>query len=312
LTPRLLSLFVRYGTASHGRRDGIVSTVSDLHQHYHERRIAIPRTIVIDNARAPDAGTEDWGSHWVVPGDNTHSEFSAWDRGLAFARELGLDYDVLHLATSTFHSGYAEYTRYVEARILELMARTPLCVGHIDTYNEPVELFGRRSQHWIRTSYFFLSRSVVDRLGTLVSIDTPEALLADRADDVLRADAPISESYRRTLLDWLTGDDVGQGQVWHSGLSDVRDNLSDARRKVLAIVNEHMLSVRLREADVRTLDAIWLGHNFRRVVPLLLLADWRPDWRHQLHERGVGALALRAGAALHFEARAHTRGRNWA
>lgn len=302
MSAQLLGLFVRYGTGAHGRRDGIVSDVEALHRHYRQHGIGDYRLVVVDNARPDDAGAVDEGRHWVIPGDNTRSEFSGWDRGLAFARRLGLPYDVVHLVTSTFRGGWAAYTRFVDERVVRLVARAPLAVGHIDAYNEPVELWGRRSQHWLRTAYVLLSREVVEALGSFVSAGAPEQLFTDGAA-TFRADAPLDRHYRDCLVRWLGGVDLGQGQVWHSAPPDGRGDAGETRRKLLAMLDEHMLSVRLREAGVRLVDAIWLGHNVARVAPPLMLDGWHPDWRLQLRERPLGGLALRAGAASHFESR---------
>jgi hypothetical protein len=286
---RLLSLFVRHGTGSHGRVEGAVSGVEEIHEIYRERFSAEVHSVVIDNALAPETPPVFEASHSVIAGDNHDSEFSGWDRGLAFARQSGLEYDVVHLCTSTFRSLYSEYTAFVDERVLQLIAAVPSCVGHIDAYNEPVELFGRPSQHWIRTSYFFLSRQVAEALSSFVSVKEPERLFCDSPNDVFKEDAPLSKNYREMLLSWLSGRDLGQGRIWHSAFPDLRQHLPEVRRKIVAILNEHLLAIRLREAGLPLLDGIWLGHNLRSVAFPIAVGGWNPDWRHQIMTRPVGA-----------------------
>jgi hypothetical protein len=152
----------------------------------------------------------------------------------------------------------------------------------------------------VRTSYVLLSRSVVERLGSLVSVSDGAALFGDGGDELFRADAPLCAAYREYLHRWIAGRDIGQGSRWHSELPP--GERSRIHRKILAIVNEHLLAVRLRDAGVPLLDAIWLGHNAGRVLAPLVLEGWRPDWRHQLMERPQGALNLDGfGAAVRYQ-----------
>jgi hypothetical protein len=289
---KVLSLFVRYGEGTHGAPRSVVSSVDDLHRLYHTQMRAEITTIVIDNALPPDAPPVDFGSHWLLPGDNSCSEFSAWDCGLAFARAEGLRSDVVHLVTSTFQSLYSDYTRFLDDETLRLIAGRDICVGHLDAYNEPVTLFGSTSQHWVRTSCLLLPRETVEALGSLVSIRHTAELFPIQGSALFRDDAPLSESYKDYIVRWISGDDIGQVIHWHSGFVITPEKVPRFRRKAHAIINEHMLAIRLRQLPVRLLDAIWLGYHARRVLVPIAMQGWNPDWRDQIAGRPVGALAF--------------------
>ena len=289
---KVLGLFVRYGLGSHGGPASAVSTIDDLLRLYRYRFHHDVSTIVIDNALPPETAPVDHGTHWVIAGDNRCSEFSAWDRGFAFARTLGLEPDVVHLVTSTFNSLYSAYTRFVDETLLQLVVNRDVCVGHLDAYNEAVTLFGVTSQHWARTSYLLLSRNLVAKLGSFVSVHDPSILFPDDPSALFAEKAPLSENYKEYIVRWISGDDIGQVIRWHSGFAITPAELPRFRRKAHAIVNEHMLSVRIRQAGARVLDAIWLGDHFQKMRVPLLLEGWCPDWRYQIASRPEGALVL--------------------
>ena len=115
------------------------------------------RLIVVDNALPRDFTDERAGS-LLIGGDNSSWEFSGFDRALNF---LGADvwsYDFVHFATSAFNTLYVAYLERFEPSLLEVLANRAVCVGHIDCYNEPVEVRGYHAQHWIRSCFFIFRR----------------------------------------------------------------------------------------------------------------------------------------------------------
>ena len=216
--------------------------------------------------------------------------------------------DLVHLVTSTFGSLYSDYTKFIDERILPAVAGSNLCVGHLDAYNEPISIFGVMSQHWLRTSYLLLGREVVNAIGSMVSIAETRSLFPANDSALFLDDAPISDNYKEYIVRWISGQDIGQVLRWHSGFAITPDQLPRFRRKAHTIINEHLLSIRLEQAGVRIMDAIWLGHHLREVRVPVLLSDWHVDWRRQLAERPVGALVLGANGFVpthdpHQEAR---------
>ena len=90
------------------------------------------------------------------------------------------------------------------------------------------------------------------------------------------------------LIDWLLGRDIGQGVTWHRTLTLDAEGLNMFEQKALAIVNEHLLSVRLRAAGCRTVDVTWLSAQITRNVE----PDWSTPWWNQLAARDRDAIVL--------------------
>jgi hypothetical protein len=272
---RVLVLFVRHGTDKY--RDAL----GELDRLYERRAPGLIRTtVVIDNAK-PAGWREDLGSDRVlVGGDNKRWEFSGWQRGI---ETIGTDvrtYDVVHLVTSAFRTLYVDYLERFSVRIVEVVAERPVAAGHVDYYPYPVRLGTFVSRHWLRSSFCLINTSELLRLRTLVSLDDPAGLFSETGDWPFAEPAPLSHGYQKLIHQWLTTDrGTGQGTTWHS-----RFDLTDATRsyfqeKTVAILNEHLLSIRMRAQGTRVLDFTYLAGLLEsgQTVPVHF-----PPWRMQL------------------------------
>ena len=103
------------------------------------------------------------------------------------------------------------------------------------------------------------------------------------ATAAFRSDAPLSQNYRDYIRSWLTGDGTGQGVVWHSRFDLADETLDLFRTKALAIVNEHMITVRLRELGYPVVDVTWLANRLTGRDPGEI--DWHTPWDRQVAER---------------------------
>ena len=103
------------------------------------------------------------------------------------------------------------YLERFDPSLLEALAGRAACVGHIDCYNEPIEVRAYRAQHWIRSCFFFLPPAEVKALGSFVSVADGAPFFSGNPDAPFRADAPIEPRYREYITQWLTGGGVGQG-----------------------------------------------------------------------------------------------------
>ena len=105
----------------------------------------------------------------------------------------------------------------------------------------------------------FLPPAELKMLGSLISVAEPVGLFSGDPEAPFRPDAPLSENYRGYLLGWLTGEGTGQGVEWHSRFTLSHDTLPQFQDKVIAILNEHMFSIRLRAQGCAMVDATWLA-----------------------------------------------------
>jgi len=278
-TKRILSLLVRHGMQKYPHclidNDRIFETQLPQVQR---------QTIIIDNALPPDHCEAAPGNVTVIGGDNSSWEFSAWDKGIAFAGKTLRNFDLVHLVTSAFHTLNTSYLAGFSDALLDQVIEHSAVCGHIDFYPKPVAFFGDVSQHWLRSAFVFLPPSELLTLGSLVSVGPNQraALFSGMPGAPFAQGNAASAQYQRYILDWLTGNGTGQGTSWHSRFDLSADTLGFFENKALAIFNEHSLSMRLRAQGCRTIDTLWGANQIAQhgALPKIL-----PRWRDQLRDR---------------------------
>ncbi len=283
---RILMLMVRHGTEKY------VEALPKLDEIYGNRMPgAFRRTVVVDNSLPQGHVEPGRGGITVVGGDNSAWEFSAWDEGIRFAGAELDGYDLVHIVTSAFDTLYTGYLERFDDALLAEVARLRIACGHIDYYDEPVSFLTDISQHWIRSSFLFLAPAELRRLGSLVSVGSAQraAIFSGNPAKPFRADAPMSENYKRYITDWLLGAGTGQGVEWHSRFELTSETLDFFEQKAIAIFNEQMLSVRLRAQGCVLADTLWAATTLTRDGRLPNLT---PPWRVQLARRDRNAVPL--------------------
>lgn len=272
---RVLTLLVRHGTEKYpgacDRLDDLMSRIlPDV-----QRRI-----VIIDNALAPETCTEEQGRK-LIGGDNTFWEFSGWDRGLQFAGELDR-FDCIHFATDAYEQFDAAFPAQFGVPALQSLRFGHAAAGHIDFLNEPAELFGRPVQSWIRSSFFFLLPATVTALGSMVSIRDKSLLFTGDPARPFRADSPVSGKMAGYVSEWLTGEGLGQGVQWHSRFELSESTLPFFEAKATSVLNELMLSERLRALGCWIADITWLRRVLDGAAPGRLFEE---HWRDQVSNR---------------------------
>jgi hypothetical protein len=287
---RVLTIFVRHGTDKYERAeqeltDLFQSQLPDVERH----------TVVVDTAR-PRHEIERQPGRDVTGSDNASWEFTGFDAGLAQVGDDVWAYDLVNLTTSAFRQLYAGYLERFRPEVLQSIVGRPVCLGHIDCYNEVIEVGGCASQHWVRSSCLFIPPLELKILGTLISTGERDRWFSGNPQEPFRTDAPLSAAYRRLITDWLTGQDIGQGVSWHSPMGLDTANLQRFEQKTMAILNEHLLGIRLRASGCRTIDVTWLSGLLarRRAGPI----DWNTPWWRQLAGRDRDAIHVEASARI--------------
>lgn len=282
---RVLTLLLRHGTAKYVEAENEIAELFARQMPEVERS-----TLIVDSALPPDH-VEACGPHRTILGaDNAFWEWSAADRGIAFLGDRIWSYDLVHVATAAFNMLYTAYLGRFRTPLLRAIAGRPLCLGHIDCYNEPVRLISFHSQHWIRTSFLFLPPAELKALRTLAAFRDAAALFSGDPERPFRQNAPISKNYQDYIYQWLTGGDIGQGVQWHSGFGVTREALPYFQQKTLAILNEHLFSIRLRAQGCQLIDTTWLAT--RLAAQPVEEVPWDLGWRAQLAQRGEDSLVI--------------------
>ena len=282
---RILTLFARYGTQKYADAEATADALFARRLPQARREV-----VVIDGALPPEYREQTGTGRWRIGSDNASWEFSSWDSGLAFVGEKIHDFDFVHLATSAFNTLYTGYLDRLDARTLSLATGRAMAVGHVDCYPTPVTLLGRRSQGWLRTSWLFLPPLELALLRSLVSVRDEGLFFGDDPDAPFRSDAPLCPRYRTYILDWLTGQGTGQNVVWHSRFALGGETWPYFKAKARAILNEHMLSIRLAAQGCAMVDATWLATQAQD-LPQGQGLGAAPNWRRQLPARDTCPLS---------------------
>jgi hypothetical protein len=281
---KILTILARYGTDQYGDAE---SRIAGL---FARQLPGVERTVVIvDNACAGDVIAE--ADHRVViGGDNRSFEFSGFDRGVRWIGERLDQFDLIHFATSAFHTLYVAYLERFTTAVLRALDRRPVCLGHIDCYNDPIQLLGVTSQHWMRTGFFVLPPREVRLLGRFADIPDGSLLFSGDPTAPFRPDAPLSGNYQKYISDWLLGGDIGQGVTWHSSFGLTPETLPAFERKARCIATEQWLGIRLRALGCHMVDVTWLSGQLAKHPPDRVF--WRAPWRSQLAGRDRDALVI--------------------
>jgi hypothetical protein len=282
---RILIVFLRTGTTAYA--DG----ESQLARLYATQLPAVERDlVVVDNALPPGVAEQEAG-RVVIGGDNAVSEFSAIDAAIAHLGPSIWRYDLVNIVTAAFQQLYVAFLERFTPPVVAAIASQPVCLGHIDCYNEEIGVLSYRSQHWLRTSFVMLPPRELAALGSVVSARHRRPWFSGRSEAPFAPDAPLSENYRKYILDWLLGEDIGQGVRWHKTLSLEGDGLLVFERKARAILNEHLFRIRLAAAGCRAIDVTWLSSELARGRR----PAWDTPWWQQLAERDRDAMRIVPG-----------------
>jgi hypothetical protein len=283
---RVLTILARFGTRQYADAEDAISDI------FRRRMPEVDRTVlVVDNALPEDHPAPERCARMLLAGDNSAREFSGFDRAVRFIGQDLCRFDLVHFATSAFNRLYTEYLERFDTRVLESVVRRPACLGHIDGYSEPVEILDVHTQHWIRTGFFILPPREVKMLGSFVTIRDGRRFFSGDPDAPFLEQAPLSRRYRRYIIDWLTGLDIGQGVKWHSHFPVTSETLPSFEHKALSILNEHLLAVRLRAMGCRLIDVTWATTMLAggRAASI----QWDTAWQRQLASRDRDAVVFR-------------------
>lgn len=268
---RIATILVRTGTQA------FASAEDDLDALFAAQLPSVQRDVVVVDNLLPPGEHERLPKRVVIGGDNSVREFSGFDAGLRYLDDRLHEYDWVNLVTSAFNTLYTGYLQRFDETVLEAALGRGVCLGHVDCYNNPIRVYGYPSQHWMRTSFIMLPPAEVQLLGSVVSVRDGRPLFSGFPERPFRDDAPLCEQLKSYIIDWLTGRDIGQGVIWHTTLSLDNETLPTFEAKTLAILNEHLLGVRLRAQGCVIADVTWATSELQRQgrVP------WDLPWREQ-------------------------------
>ena len=282
---RIITLLVRHGTEKYP------TAIEDVAALFSRQMPAVEwELLVIDNALPEDYRENLGPNRTLIGGPNDHWEFSGWDSGLKFLGERLDAYDPVNLATSSFGNLNPFYLDRINEETLQLAFTTDsfanfgrhiverYVVGHIDYYNDLINIFGRPCQAWLKDSFLFLQPAELKKLGSLVSVNDEIAAAVFSGDPAapFRAEAPLPESFKQHMLQSLAGD-----------APLLTETLPSFRSKILQVLNEHLLTIRLRAQGCAMLDGSWLATRAETLLPMQQPLGFVPRWISQVTTAGI-------------------------
>jgi len=255
---RLLALLLRYGDETYP---------DALKQLWRTLDEAFPQTektvVIIDNKLAASTHRRLDDRTHLIGGDNAVFEFSGWQQGL---RRLGgkiNSFDALVLCTDAFRNYHGGYLGDLNDEVLQFCARKSAVVGRVEFWPRRFAVLGHEAQCWICSGFMLFGTQVLKRLDNLVSVTDANLFVSGDPANPFRKDAALSDSYRGYILGWLTGKGMSTGANYRFAFDLTAQTMDTFRRKVLSIVNEHLLTIRLQAAGVPCLDVNWLAAELR-------------------------------------------------
>ena len=203
------------------------------------------KTIVsVDNAPHDTPYARQMGAdEFAISGDNRFREFSGWQKGIDYLRTRGTRADVWLLANDTFLTQSAIQRFMLKQAAIDCAAARCAIVGRRMTVPSGAELMGNLVIPYVRTHLFHLSSVIVERLGSLVSLDEHkiDRLLLDTFDPAIplfRKDTALSEPARHMIFSHLTRD-------WYRSRPYTVEHFAELRGKAISILNSLLLSMRI-------------------------------------------------------------------
>lgn len=249
---KVLTLFVRYADKDYR---GAFKRLCEMY----ERIDGVDYdALLIDTAMPLDCAVPLGSRAMLIGGDNTRREFSGWDSALAKVGDALESYDLVHVVTSAFENEYNGFYPYINRAMFDYAALNPQVVlAHVDAYPAPARMLGRTFQTWGCSKFLLAHPRRIRALGSFTGQLGFDDVFSTDASTPFRDDAPLSANYREYLVDWLTGEGLPHGK-WHSVFEMGAANLVRFQSKAMSILDEHGLSMRLRESGARIVDYTWL------------------------------------------------------
>ena len=208
--------------------------------------------VVIDNSVTTGV-VERNDDFTLVPGDNTELEFSGWRAGYDYLKSnysIKRD-DLVLFANDTFHRNYG--IDYLEGfKDVDVKKGQDFIAGVLNDFPGEVAIDGYVYQTWIRTSLFLANVKIVESIYPFYLSYQNHEIFSEDYSVFFKKDGIISERLQKYLNTWLfkVKNDEGFSYVWHSAHDGfcTSENAEFFRRKTRAIISEHTISIRAREA----------------------------------------------------------------
>jgi hypothetical protein len=231
---RVLILFLTYGEEYKGALEKFVKKCCCI--------TAEKRFIVIRNDDESKPLEQIDEMTFEMGGDNSVFEFSGWQKAIESDASRSFDPDVYLIANDAFLAKQFYATPVIVDEAIEAVSSGAVLGGNTRRFSFNAEYGKRDLSPYVSTHCFFISRQAMDGLGTMVSEKCSEKFIKPEYDSDMFTENEIwNDKLKRYLISTLT-------HKYHKkGIKADREHFDFFRRKILCIVNEMLLSVRVRE-----------------------------------------------------------------
>lgn len=228
-------------------------------------------TIVkVDNLNESKEVTKEGYNVYDIGGDNSYWEFSGWRKGLTFLDETGIEADVVLFVNDSFlnrsKSGYD--LNYYKLRIntFSLFGLKDEALGKIDYHDESEIFSGNDVSSWIRSNIFAIPKNVADKLdSTFIDDKTIGKIFPDTFyGSIFKNSELLNSNLKRFIESWIIS-------RWAQSQHITPKNWDFIKSKLTAILNERLLTAKLREHNIKIID---IGENNQNNIVSTFVPYW--------------------------------------
>ncbi len=214
-------------------------------------------TIKVDNRNESQPLKQLAPNQFEIGGDNGVYEFSGWMKGWHALQAQQIVCDGYLFVTDAFMAYGNPYHNVLDDDLLDFLLQESAVGGMMDPppkkWNQ-LHLGSWQITHWVRSSFFFLTSSILEQMQTLITFPNVSAFCDNNYQGrAFLPEAPLSLHYRLYLEDWIT-------QKWHRAFALSEDTWEAFCLKIRSILNEHALTGRWQEMKIPIYDLYFLSH----------------------------------------------------
>ena len=209
--------------------------------------------VKIDNFSEHKKARREDHNVYSISGDNRYWEFSGWKKGMAFLQEKYIEPDLVIFVNDAFmnHSKNGNDYKYYKSRVstLTLSRLKDSALGVIVNHNEVENLLGYNVSSFIRSNIFVVPYSIAKKLQlTFITDEIIDDIFPQEYSGKIFNDTDkLNSNLKRFLEIWIT-------QRWKQARAVTSENWGFLRSKLIAILNERLLTAQIKELDVRILN----------------------------------------------------------
>jgi hypothetical protein len=202
---------------------------------------------LIDN-KVESGGVQKFDNVFVLPGDNSNWEFSGWQKGLDYVKN-NIDCDLVLFLNDSLTS-YRDH-KMLELNMLEEILdhsfSNSIFCGRLDMVEHEMYFMDYDVRSWICTNCFAAPRSLFEN----VDIDNSHLFEVEdiaKSLDFFMSSDKLNKGLKTHIYNWLT-------YQWH-GRFDINSDIQLFKNKTKAILNEKLLTVKIRENNISILNTL--------------------------------------------------------